>query len=490
MRRAVERLRGVFGCMREDKEQRELEPTDEEDLEAPSMLCCSITSSLMRDPVILVQTKQTFERSAIEHWLRSSSRPLRCPATNVKLRSTRLNPDASTKRAVQSFLRDRRLRAGLDPLNPPGSVSGPSAGFDFSSSSSNSHSRPSSRFLTHYHRQSSPRHQISPASHATNHNFHHDTVAPTLICGFSSHIERELRSGDSFTCVRALRTILRALDARFGTSHSTNISLAEADEQLGQLTADCAPVLVSLLDHHPNVDQDVSLHSACVVRKLCEHSEGFAHLLCAEGVSDRLQRLAAAEPRDLARYSLLALIAVQRATSALVFDHELLLLVLQALSSPWLWQEACELLSVSDPDPQLIAQYGVDLMEALLLVEAHQRDDVNDGEAAGPSTSSGRRLSSEALVLRACTPVASETVTGAPLVLACGGAHRAAAALQAGEEEDMRAALELLQAMAGSGEYVREEIAKMGLEARLEEVAEREGESGARVVAMMVREGV
>jgi hypothetical protein len=54
----------------------------------------------------------------------------------------------------------------------------------------------------------------------------------------------------------------------------------------------------------------------------------------------------------------------------------------------------------------------------------------------------------------------------------------------------MRAALELLQAMAGSGEYVREEIAKMGLEARLEEVAEREGESGARVVAMMVREGV
>ena len=75
-------------------------------------------------------------------------------------------------------------------------------------------------------------------------------------------------------------------------------------------------------------------------------------------------------------------------------------------------------------------------------------------------------------------------------MLACGGAHRAAAALQAGEEEDMRAALELLQAMAGSGEYVREEIAKMGLEARLEEVAEREGESGARVVAMMVREGV
>jgi hypothetical protein len=64
----------------------------------PSAFTCPITLDVMTDPVILLETGQTYERSALEEWFSRGKRE--CPATGVSVVDTRVIPARSLKAAI------------------------------------------------------------------------------------------------------------------------------------------------------------------------------------------------------------------------------------------------------------------------------------------------------------------------------------------------------------------------------------------------------
>ena len=62
---------------------------------------CPITQEIMVDPVILVPTGHSYERTAIEHWMRSSCR---CPKTNIRLRNPELVSNHALRNAIEESL--------------------------------------------------------------------------------------------------------------------------------------------------------------------------------------------------------------------------------------------------------------------------------------------------------------------------------------------------------------------------------------------------
>lgn len=54
------------------------------DDDVPAYLCCPITQEIMKEPVLLVETGQTYEKSVIEEWLKNHDT---CPITGVVLKS-------------------------------------------------------------------------------------------------------------------------------------------------------------------------------------------------------------------------------------------------------------------------------------------------------------------------------------------------------------------------------------------------------------------
>ncbi|CAM8917319.1 unnamed protein product [Rhodiola kirilowii] len=66
---------------------------------------CPLTKQVMRDPVTL-ETGQTFEREAIERWLREcrdSGKKLVCPLTLKELKSTDLNPSLALRSTIEQW---------------------------------------------------------------------------------------------------------------------------------------------------------------------------------------------------------------------------------------------------------------------------------------------------------------------------------------------------------------------------------------------------
>ena len=73
--------------------------TAEKEEEVPDAFRCPILFELMRDPVICVDG-HTYERSAIEEWLRLNDRS---PLTNKPLESLLLIPNHAMRSAIESY---------------------------------------------------------------------------------------------------------------------------------------------------------------------------------------------------------------------------------------------------------------------------------------------------------------------------------------------------------------------------------------------------
>ena len=71
------------------------------EIETPDEYLCPITHELMRDPVIAADG-YSYERSAIEAWLRSGGAPV-SPMTNAPLVSPTLTPNRSLKLLIERF---------------------------------------------------------------------------------------------------------------------------------------------------------------------------------------------------------------------------------------------------------------------------------------------------------------------------------------------------------------------------------------------------
>ena len=77
-------------------------PLDAVDRVVPAAFVCPITLCAMEDPVILIGDGISYERSAIERWLSSSSN-VTSPATNVVLIDRTLVPNVSLKKAIAEW---------------------------------------------------------------------------------------------------------------------------------------------------------------------------------------------------------------------------------------------------------------------------------------------------------------------------------------------------------------------------------------------------
>jgi ubiquitin-large subunit ribosomal protein L40e len=69
----------------------------------PEIFFCPISLAIMRDPVILVASGNTFERSAIENWLENHRTD---PITNVELDNLQLIPNRALKEAIETMLQN------------------------------------------------------------------------------------------------------------------------------------------------------------------------------------------------------------------------------------------------------------------------------------------------------------------------------------------------------------------------------------------------
>lgn len=94
-----------------------------DDADIPSAFTCSITGEIMRDPVVLVGSGNTYERSAISTWLASHRTD---PLTNVNLQTKDqvLVPNVALRSAIEEFVQALRRsgpspNTGVTPSAPP-----------------------------------------------------------------------------------------------------------------------------------------------------------------------------------------------------------------------------------------------------------------------------------------------------------------------------------------------------------------------------------
>ncbi|MCE3238488.1 MAG: hypothetical protein K0R24_1469, partial [Gammaproteobacteria bacterium] len=80
------------------------------DVEVPPTYKCPITLEMMRDPVVLLDDAQTYEREAIEGYLRQSRRPLD-PETRKPLVIKKIQSNLTLKKAIQAFIQNHSLHA-------------------------------------------------------------------------------------------------------------------------------------------------------------------------------------------------------------------------------------------------------------------------------------------------------------------------------------------------------------------------------------------
>jgi len=73
--------------------------------EVPDAFCCPILLEVMSDPVFLIETGHTFERSAIEDHLKRCNRG---PLCGMQLKSKTLMPNFALRQAIEAYLSERR----------------------------------------------------------------------------------------------------------------------------------------------------------------------------------------------------------------------------------------------------------------------------------------------------------------------------------------------------------------------------------------------
>jgi hypothetical protein len=82
--------------------------------EPPEYLRCPITQELFRDPVIMSQTGYTYDRDAIERWLRQKSPPTD-PSSNVELYTTQCVPNWAIRDAANEWCAANGVKALATP---------------------------------------------------------------------------------------------------------------------------------------------------------------------------------------------------------------------------------------------------------------------------------------------------------------------------------------------------------------------------------------
>eukprot|EP01023_Acetabularia_acetabulum_P000981 TRINITY_DN10364_c0_g3_i1.p1 TRINITY_DN10364_c0_g3~~TRINITY_DN10364_c0_g3_i1.p1 ORF type:complete len:553 (-),score=38.06 TRINITY_DN10364_c0_g3_i1:484-2022(-) len=75
------------------------------DIEIPHRLLCPITEDLMSDPVVLVETGQVYERSAIQKWLSSKHTD---PITNTRLRTKQMVAIYVIRSECEEFIKNAK----------------------------------------------------------------------------------------------------------------------------------------------------------------------------------------------------------------------------------------------------------------------------------------------------------------------------------------------------------------------------------------------
>eukprot|EP00899_Mesostigma_viride_P007649 jgi/Mesvir1/16886/Mv15767-RA.3 len=85
-------------------------------MEPPAHFLCPISYDLMRDPVMLVETGQIYERDAIERWFARGNTT--DPLTNARVVDTKLAPVFALRSAVEQWVeqQDQQLRLGTPGL--------------------------------------------------------------------------------------------------------------------------------------------------------------------------------------------------------------------------------------------------------------------------------------------------------------------------------------------------------------------------------------
>ena len=66
----------------------------------PQELCCPISEDLYEDPVLLIESGQTYDRKSIEKWLQQRNT---CPLTGKELTSQQLVPNFAVKGLVDAW---------------------------------------------------------------------------------------------------------------------------------------------------------------------------------------------------------------------------------------------------------------------------------------------------------------------------------------------------------------------------------------------------
>jgi len=83
-----------------------------EEKTVPQDFFCPISLEIMQDPVIVVETGQTYERSEIEDWW--SKRPVKVdPMTNLKLKDPKLVPNIALRNAIEEYMKIHKVSDSL-----------------------------------------------------------------------------------------------------------------------------------------------------------------------------------------------------------------------------------------------------------------------------------------------------------------------------------------------------------------------------------------
>jgi len=286
-----------------------LEPTDEEDMEAPRQFCCPITSSLMRDPVAIPKTGHVFEREAIERWLKdgSTGKP-RCPVTNVRLRSVRVRSHSRLRQRIQNWIADRRREKGQNIVNP---------GFDTSSTSIAS----------------------SPWEHT----------------GGAVDFSSRLRSDDTRVAADAARELMSLL----GTPCQGDLQVVHG------VSLDSIASSLTFAIANRDSSKLVQLLCSCV-RRLCDTSVSAANLMAADGLVGSLKPNLRSESKPVVKDALSALTSLQRATGAVQGDEELLVMVQQLICFPYTRRRALCLAGTLVPETAVMEEVGLELVDTIM----------------------------------------------------------------------------------------------------------------------------
>ena len=90
-------------------------------IETPAHFICAMTGEVMKDPVSLKETGETFNRTAIESWFAKGKRS--CPKTGKMLRNTELIPNAAVRKEMEEEydkLNQRALEEAVKRLTEEG----------------------------------------------------------------------------------------------------------------------------------------------------------------------------------------------------------------------------------------------------------------------------------------------------------------------------------------------------------------------------------